>query len=277
MLARSIVHAEATDRSPPEPIARGYTGVRCWLDAVDAAMVSRSAELATAGGRRSSREADVIAERATVCTAMPEVHAALSAGTLSAGHADAIAGAANRLDDREQVELAAQAASLVEQAATTVSVDVFARQVRGARPAHLPRRRPAPSREAARAAHGATVDGPPRHVPHPDQPRPRPRSRRPPVSHLRRRHRRREGQARRRPRLRPAEGRRVHGDGDGDRDDHTGRSPPGRTARADRPRDAAQRPPRSQRVRDLRRTAPPTSSGPTPGVRSGHHRDRAGR
>ena len=60
---------------------------------------------------------------------MPEVHAALSAGTLSAGHADAIARAANRLDDRERVELAAQAPSLVEQAATT-SVDVFARQVR---------------------------------------------------------------------------------------------------------------------------------------------------
>ena len=71
----------------------------------------------------------MIAERAAVCTAMPEVHSALASGTLSAGHADAIARAANRLDDDERVELAAQAPSLVMQAATT-SVDVFARKVR---------------------------------------------------------------------------------------------------------------------------------------------------
>ena len=71
----------------------------------------------------------MIAERSAVCTAMPEVHEALAAGTLSAGHADAIARAANRLDAEERVELAAQAPSLVEQAATT-SVDAFARKVR---------------------------------------------------------------------------------------------------------------------------------------------------
>ena len=71
----------------------------------------------------------MIAERASVCTAMPEVHAALAAGTVSAGHADAIARAANRLDAHERVELAALAPSLVMQAATT-SVDVFARKVR---------------------------------------------------------------------------------------------------------------------------------------------------
>ena len=103
--------------------------LRCWLDSVDAAVVARRRELATAGGRRSSREADVVSERATVCEAMPEVHAALAAGTLSAGHADAIARAANRLDDDERVELAAMASELVAQAATT-SVDAFARKVR---------------------------------------------------------------------------------------------------------------------------------------------------
>ncbi len=71
----------------------------------------------------------MIAERAAVCAAMPEVHAALAAGELSAGHADAIARAANRLDADERVELAAQAPSLVVQAAGT-SVDAFARHVR---------------------------------------------------------------------------------------------------------------------------------------------------
>ena len=71
----------------------------------------------------------MVSERATVCEAMPEVHAAMAAGMLSAGHADAIARAANRLDDDERVELAAMAPELVEQAAST-SVDAFARKVR---------------------------------------------------------------------------------------------------------------------------------------------------
>src|SRR5215218_10753518 len=93
--------------------------LRCWLDSVDAAVVARRRELATAGGRRSSREADVVSERATVCDAMPEVHSALAAGMLSAGHADAIALACNRLHDQERLELAAMAPELVEQAAST--------------------------------------------------------------------------------------------------------------------------------------------------------------
>ena len=91
--------------------------------------MTRSAALATAGGRRSTREADVISERATVCAAMPDVHTALAAGTRSAGHADAIARAANRLDDQERTELAARAPELVEQAAS-MSVDAFAGKVR---------------------------------------------------------------------------------------------------------------------------------------------------
>ena len=58
----------------------GVHRVRCWLDSVDAAVVVRSAELAWAGGRRSSREAEVLTERAAACAAMPEVHAALARG-----------------------------------------------------------------------------------------------------------------------------------------------------------------------------------------------------
>src|SRR5262245_28897750 len=105
-------------------LSDGVQRLRCWLDALDAAVVARSAALATAGGRRSMRESDVIHERATVCAAMPDVHEALAAGTLSAGHADAIARAANRLDDAERRELAAGAPELVEQAAV-MSVDCF--------------------------------------------------------------------------------------------------------------------------------------------------------
>jgi hypothetical protein len=110
-------------------IAANSHRLRCWLDAVDAAVVVRSPALATAGGRRSTREADVVHERAVVCAAMPDVHAALAAGTVSAGHADAIARAANRLDDAERAELAGRAPELVEQAAA-MSVDSFARKVR---------------------------------------------------------------------------------------------------------------------------------------------------
>ena len=71
----------------------------------------------------------MIFERATVCGAMPDVHTALAAGTLSAGHADAIARAANRLDEQDRTGLAARAPELVEQAAST-SVDASARKVR---------------------------------------------------------------------------------------------------------------------------------------------------
>ena len=233
-------------------LAAGAHRLRCWLDAVDAAVVARSAELASVGGRRSSREADVIAERAAVCAAMPEVHAALADGTLSAGHADAIARASNRLDDDERVELAAQAQNLVGQAATT-SVDAFARQVRdlarrisrdeGVRHHEKLRSQRTVRRWMDRegmchtqisldpeadarlsAAFDAAV--PPR--------RPSPTT----------------------PHLRPAPRRRLHGDG------HLttcpGRSPPRRAARAHRPRDRPHRPSRRQRLRDLRRPAPPT-------------------
>ena len=71
----------------------------------------------------------MIAERSAVCAAMPEVHAALAAGTLSAGHADAIARAATGSTTTNGSSWRRMAPSLVEQAATT-SVDAFARKVR---------------------------------------------------------------------------------------------------------------------------------------------------
>jgi hypothetical protein len=125
----AATHPATCDPAELRLLATGVHRLRCWLDAVDAAVVARSAEMASAGGRRSSREADVLTERAAVCEAMPEVHSALAAGELSAGHADAIARAANRLDEHEQVALAAAAPELVAQAAAT-SVDAFARKVR---------------------------------------------------------------------------------------------------------------------------------------------------
>jgi hypothetical protein len=130
-VARSVAATDPTtcDTAGLATLAADVHRLRCWLDAVDAGAVARSRELASVGGRRSSREADVVSERATVCAAMPAVHEALAAGALSAGHADAIARAGNRLDDCQREELAAMAPLLVADAAST-SVDRFARRVR---------------------------------------------------------------------------------------------------------------------------------------------------
>jgi hypothetical protein len=115
--------------------------LQCWLDAVNAAIAVRADELAavgaggpacvvlTDGGRRSSREAQVVAERAAVCAAMPEVQAALATGTVSAGHTDAIGRAGNRLDDAGRMELATRGAELVELASRS-TVERFDRKVR---------------------------------------------------------------------------------------------------------------------------------------------------
>ena len=111
--------------------------LQCWLDAVNAAVAVRADELAavgaggpacvvlTDGGRRSSREVAVVTERAAMCAAMPEVHAALADGVVSAGHTDAIARAANRLDAADRDELAAHAPELGRaDAAQSVGGDV---------------------------------------------------------------------------------------------------------------------------------------------------------
>jgi hypothetical protein len=130
-VVRAVATTDVTtcDDAELKLVAAELHTLRCWLDAMDAAVVSRSKELAFADGRRSAREVEVIIERAAVCEAMPDVHAALAAGTLSSGHCDAIARAANRLDEQERIELAAMAPTLVADAATT-SVDTFARKVR---------------------------------------------------------------------------------------------------------------------------------------------------
>ena len=101
-VVREVLAADLTtcDTAELTRVAVGVHRLRCWLDSIDAAVVARSADLALADGRRSLREADVVVERAVLCAAMPEVHEALATGTLSAGHADAIARAANRLDDQ---------------------------------------------------------------------------------------------------------------------------------------------------------------------------------
>ncbi len=113
---------------------------RARLDAFDASVAMFAAELAAAGrcegpevllavgGRRSVREAKAVADRGVVCGLLPELHDALSAGTVSAGHVDAVARVASRLDDDARTELVGHAMSVL-QWAQGMAVEAFERKV----------------------------------------------------------------------------------------------------------------------------------------------------
>ena len=81
----------ACDRAGLASLVALSQRVRAWLDAFDVRLAVHAARLAeqegpanlprpllTGGGRRSAREADAAARRATVCAQLPEVHDALA-------------------------------------------------------------------------------------------------------------------------------------------------------------------------------------------------------
>ena len=74
--------------------------VRCWLDVFDATLAAASPDptVVSGGGRRSSREANTIAACGQLCAEMPELHDALAAGTVAAGHVDAVARVAGQVE-----------------------------------------------------------------------------------------------------------------------------------------------------------------------------------
>ncbi len=266
---RSVAETDPTtcDSAGLETVSTQVHRLRCWLDSIDAAVVARRRELAAAGGRRSSREADVVSERATVCEAMPEVRSALAAGTVSAGHADAIARACNRLDVQERAELATMAPELVTQAAST-SVDAFARHVRdlARRISHDEGLRHHEKLRSQRAVRRWMDREGMCHT----QISLDPEADATVVGRVRRRRRRREGQARRST-VRSISSRPTRSWPSSPRRAVAGITASGRAARAHRPRDAPHRPPRVQRLRDVRRPAPPTGNGEAAGVRGGDH------
>jgi len=114
--------------------------VRSWLDAVDVAIAQRAGQLAASGvapcpsdvvadhGRRTARDAGAVARRAGACDLLPDVHAALAAGDLSAGHVDAIARTAANLDDTARTHLAALQSELIAKASTS-TVQEFSRDM----------------------------------------------------------------------------------------------------------------------------------------------------
>ena len=103
--------------------------VRSWLDAADATLAANPASDLSSGGRRSTRDVDAVQARAALCAAMPDIHTALAAGTVSAGHVDAIARVAARLEPAERQDLAALAPQLLD-AAAQQSVAAFGRDTR---------------------------------------------------------------------------------------------------------------------------------------------------
>ena len=91
--------------------------------------VSRPRALLTGGGRRSTRDAEAAARRAAVCADLPEVHDALAAGQVSAGHVDAVARLAGELDDAARAELK-DLQSAVVGSASVMPVEAFEREIR---------------------------------------------------------------------------------------------------------------------------------------------------
>jgi hypothetical protein len=109
---------------------------RAWLDAFDASLATAAArldvpaaELLACDGRRRTRDAEVIVDRGAVLQSMPELHDALAAGEVSAGHVDAIVRVAGRLTDTERPGLVELAPALLD-AAMTTTVQAFERDTR---------------------------------------------------------------------------------------------------------------------------------------------------
>ncbi len=113
--------------------------VRAWLDGFDVRCARRSRELASTGqaaapestltnrGRRSGREAAAVTSREAVCESMPSFEEALGSGAVSAGHVDALARAAGRLDESTRAEFVATEAELLA-AAQRERVETFERR-----------------------------------------------------------------------------------------------------------------------------------------------------
>ena len=132
---------DCLDGEELESAVRASSEVRSWLDAYEVRCARRSRQLADAGhapppesllgtaGRRSGKDATTVTERDRVCTATPRFEAALTEGTVSAGHLDALANATRRLDDELRAEFFAHDDILVE-AASSQRVDTFERQCR---------------------------------------------------------------------------------------------------------------------------------------------------
>ena len=115
--------------------------LKSWCDSLQVRAIRRQRALAAEGraddprntlsrhGRNSSKDAHAANERERVCTALPGFEDALTAGTVAAGHVDAIANATRNLDDATTAEFNALHDELLVDA-TRLGVDAFERSCR---------------------------------------------------------------------------------------------------------------------------------------------------
>jgi hypothetical protein len=132
---------DVLDADEVDSFMRHVADLKAWCDARLVRATRRQRALADDGraadprsslckhGRTSSKEAAAAAGREEVCTTMPAFEDALTDGTVSAGHVDAIAAATKDLDDAERSEFVGEAEALLGDAAGH-GVDAFAKSCR---------------------------------------------------------------------------------------------------------------------------------------------------
>ncbi len=110
---------DVMDRDQLAGLVTGLRRLRSFCDSAEVRVTRRTnqlvaegrcepaAALLTNGGRTSSRDALAASERAAVCEALPSFEDALAAGSISAGHVDALAAATRNLDPNTLAELLA--------------------------------------------------------------------------------------------------------------------------------------------------------------------------
>jgi len=122
-------------------LMRSIAQLKSWCDTLQVRATRRQRALAADGraddprntiareGRQSSKDARATAEREQVCTSMPSFEDALLAGSIAAGHLDAIAHATRQLTDEVVAEFTACSSDLLDDA-RRLGVDAFERNCR---------------------------------------------------------------------------------------------------------------------------------------------------
>ena len=125
---------DVMDRDQLASVTEQIAELTAWVDAVKVRVTRRQRQLAEQGraeaprdllareGRQSGKDARTADERERVCSVMPGFEDALAAGTVSAGHVDAIAGAIRNLDEPTKAEFVALGAELLKDAERSVSI-----------------------------------------------------------------------------------------------------------------------------------------------------------
>ena len=132
---------DVMDRDGLASVTEQIAQLTAWVDSVRVRVTRRQRALAEQGrgeaprdllareGRQSGKDARAADDRERVCSVLPGFEEALAAGTVSAGHVDAIAGAIRNLDEPTKAEFVALGAELLADAERS-GVDLFDRSCR---------------------------------------------------------------------------------------------------------------------------------------------------